>query len=72
MYPTTVNVNGIEIKDIELASMALDALSMCKGDKVMAINTVLYFLTGETDYSKHIKFKTSARVFLDELIRETE
>jgi hypothetical protein len=68
--PTQSIVNGVNIKAIELASTALDAMSICKNNKVKAINTSLYFLTGEGDYSKHIDLKTSASVYLDELIRE--
>lgn len=68
--PTQSNVNGINVKAIELATTAFDALSICKNNKVKAINTSLYFLTGEADYSKHINLKVSASVYLDELIRE--
>lgn len=72
MLPTKETINGIECKAIEIASYSLDALEICKGDKVKAINSTIYFLTGEKDYSKHIEFKTSVSVYLDELKREVE
>ncbi len=65
-------INGIEINAIELAEFAYDCLEFCKNDISKSINTSLYFLSGEKDYSKHTELKSSSKDALKNIITEKD